>query len=340
MWTLVRRRFVDAVIVVWLVGTLAFVLLHLAPGDPIGAALTDARVSPAIRAHWRSVYSLDQPLVTQYRHLLSSLARGDLGYSFSQHRPVVDVLRDTFPNSLLLMGLALIASVALGVTLGVWQALRAGTMTDRTIGAVTSGLSAVPDVWLALMMLTLFGAQLALFPLNGSCDPVTCGTLGAWDALRDLLHHVALPTATLTMLYSATFARVQRVALRDVLHDDAMRTARAKGVPRRQLLSHHAMRRAARPLLTTIGLSLPLLVGGTVFVERVFGWPGMGNLLVDAIGLRDYPLVIAVAIVGSLLVIVGALLSDIGNAYLDPRIRDTMLQTRAIEIPRAFVDSM
>jgi peptide/nickel transport system permease protein len=325
MLTLVRRRLFDAVLVVWLVGTVAFVLLHLAPGDPIGASLTDARVSPAVRAHWRSVYALDQPLLTQYRLLLASLARGDLGYSFSQHRPVVEALRETLPDSLLLMGLALTASVLFGTTLGVWQAIRAGTMGERVIGALTSGLSAVPDVWLALMMLTIFGAQLALFPLNGRCDPVTCGTLGEWASLRDVLHHVALPAATLTMLFAASFARVQRVALRDVLHDDAMRTARAKGVPAWQRLRHHALRRAARPVLTSIGMALPMLVGGTVFVERVFGWPGMGNLLVDAIGVRDYPLVIAVALIGSLLVTAGALLADLGNALLDPRLRDDVI---------------
>jgi peptide/nickel transport system permease protein len=221
----------------------------------------------------------------------------------------------------------------LGVGLGVWQAVRANTLTDRLIGAVTSGLSAAPDVWLALMMLTIFGAQLALFPLNGRCDPATCGTLGAWQSIRDLLHHVALPAATLTLLSAAGFARVQRMALRDVLHDDAMRTAVAKGVGSGQRLLHHAMRRAARPVVTSIGMALPMLIGGTVFVERVFGWPGMGNLLVDAIGGRDYPLVIAVAIVGSVLVTAGAMLADIGNALLDPRLRhelvaDPMLSER------------
>ncbi|MEQ1690155.1 MAG: ABC transporter permease [Gemmatimonas sp.] len=314
-----RRRLVDAMVVVWLVGTLSFTLLHVAPGDPVGAALTDPRVSPAVRAHWRAVYALDRPLLEQYGHYVRALVRGDLGFSFSQVRPVADALRETLPNSLLLMGLALLASVSVGAGLGTIQAVHRGSRVDRTIAIATSSASAIPEVWLSLMLLAVLGAQLAWFPLNGQCDPLTCGTLEGWRAAADVAHHVALPVLTLTLLFSVAFARVQRVALREVLHDDVMRTARAKGVPGGRLLMQHGVRRAARPLVTTIGLSLPVLVGGAVFVERVFGWPGMGSLLVTAVGARDYPLVTASAIVGSLLVLLGGLLADVASAWLDPR---------------------
>ncbi len=319
MWILARRRLFDAAIVVWLVGTLSFALLHLAPSDPIAAAMTDPRVAPSVRAHWRAAYALDQPLIEQYARYVAALARGDLGYSFSQFRPVADALGEALPYSFLLMGTSLVTSVIIGAAIGAWQAVRAGKPMDRTLSVVTSGLGAIPEVWLALMLLTVLGAEFAIFPLSGRCDPVLCGTSNGWRALIDGGYHLVLPALTLTLLFSAVFARVQRVALHAVLHDEITRRTRAKGVSERRLLTHHAMRRAARPLATTVGLSLPALVGGSVFIERVFGWPGMGSLLVSAIGVRDYPLVTATAMIGSLLVLFGSLLTDGVAALLDPR---------------------
>lgn len=314
-----RRRVLDAIVVVWLVGSISFALLHLAPGDPVSAALADPRVSPAAREHWRAVTALDQPVPVQYARYVGAIVRGDWGYSFSQYRPVGDALREVLPYTLLLMSAALLLSATLGGALGAWQAVHSGSRRDRIAATLTSALASVPEVWMALMMLALFGVQLALFPVSGRCDPLTCGSGSTIDVARDTLYHAALPVLTLTLLFMPAFSRVERVAMRGVLHDDVMRTARAKGVSYSGQLSRHAFRRAALPLATVVGLALPVLVGGTVFIERIFGWPGMGSLLISAIGVRDYPLVTAIAIVGSIMVVVGNLLADMAARWLDPR---------------------
>ncbi len=319
MWTLLRRRFFDALIVVWLVATLSFVLLHLAPGDPVSAVLTDARIAPAVRAQWRTHNALDQPIATQYIKYVSRLARGDLGYSFSQYRPVANALGETLPYSLLLMSAALVASVLAGILLGVIQTMRAGSFSDRGIAALVSVISAIPEVWMSLILLALLGAQLLWFPLSGRCNPALCGTVTGWRAAIDVAYHAALPVLALTLLLTPVFARIERVTLRSVINDDVMRSARAKGVRKRQLILHHGLRRTARPLANTVALSLPMLVGGAIFVERVFGWPGMGSLLVGAIGVRDYPLVTATAVIGCVFVVTGSLLADLVSVWLDPR---------------------
>lgn len=317
----VGRRAFDLLLVVWLVGTLSFVLARLAPGDPITATLSDSRIPAAVRAEWRTLYALDAPLTVQYARYVRQLAQFDLGYSFSQARPVRDALLERLPYSLLLMSSALLLSVLGGALLGTWFAIRSTARVTRWSAATVSALASVPDVWLALVLLALFGAQLGWLPLSGRCAPAQCDS-GSWLARAiDTLRHLVLPTATLTVVYLASFARVQRAALREVLHDDVMRTALAKGVPGWPRLLHHAVRRAAVPLLSAVGLALPMLMGGAVFVERVYAWPGMGQLLVNGVAVRDYPLVTAIAAMGGVLVVVGATLSDLASRWLDPRTR-------------------
>ena len=321
MGRLLAWRAVDAVIVIWLVATLAFALLHLAPGDPVSAALSQPGVPPSVKAHWRQVYGLDLPVTEQYRRYLTSVMRGDLGFSFSHQRPVGDVLRDAIPNTLLLMGLGIGASITLGVLLGVLQAARAGSALDSAVSAATLFFYSMPEVWLALMMLVVFAYELALFPMGGRCDVATCGTLTGWRSVTDVARHVALPAATLALLVTAIFARFQRVAILDTLQEDYVRTARAKGVTEAHVLWRHAFRNSLLPLITAAGLSLPALVGGAVFIERVFAWPGMGNLIVRAIGARDYALVTSTMIAGSIVVVIGGLVADLCYTAVDPRIR-------------------
>lgn len=307
--------------VIWLVGTLTFVLLHMAPGDPVSALANDPRFDPAVQDALRQRDALDQPWPVQYVRYVRGLISLDFGYSFSQRRPVGDVLRDALPHSLLLMGLALFVSIVVGVAVGTWQASHVDSRADHLLGAVTGGLAAVPEVWLATVLLALFAVEWPLFPLTGRCDPLSCGTGSFWSQLADVLHHVALPALTLSLLFTATFARVQRTALRPVLTDTVVRTAIAKGVAPQRVLLHHGLRRALRPTLTDIGLSLPALIGGGVLVERIFGWPGLGSALVEGIAMRDYPLVTAGAMTGGTLVVVGGLLAELVNARLDPRLR-------------------
>jgi peptide/nickel transport system permease protein len=314
-------RIVQGVSVVLLITTLTFVLIHLAPGDPFSEAMNRPGVSESVRQQWRASFGLDRPLGEQYLRWVGNVARGDLGYSYSYRRPVHDVLADAMPRTLLLTGLALVLSFALGVAVGVLQAERAGTSRDRWLGRTLLVLYSVPDFWLALLVLLLFAYRLPIFPPGGIVDPVLHDYLSGWGQLRDRLMHLVLPVVTLTLLTSASIARYQRAALLEMLPSDWMRTALAKGLSWREAVRRHALRNALLPTITLVGLSLPGLAAGAVFVEKVFSWPGMGLATVDAIASRDYPLVTAGVLVISVVVVAGTLLTDLAFAVADPRIR-------------------
>jgi peptide/nickel transport system permease protein len=314
-------RFLQAVSVVLLVTTLTFVLVHLAPGDPFSEAMNRPGVSESVRQQWRASFGLDRPIGEQYLRWVGNVARGDLGYSFSHRRPVHDVLADAMPRTLLLAGLALALSFALGIGIGLLQAERAGTARDRWLGRTLLLLYSVPDFWLALLVLLLFAYRLPIFPPGGIVDPVLYDYLSGWGKLRDRLMHLVLPVVTLTLLSAAAVARYQRAALLEVLPADWMRTALAKGLSWRDAVRRHAFRNALLPTITLVGLSLSALAAGTVFVEKVFSWPGMGLATVNAIAARDYPLVTAGVLVISVVVVVGNLLADLALALVDPRIR-------------------
>jgi peptide/nickel transport system permease protein len=249
--------------------------------------------------------------------------RGDLGYSTSQRRPVGAVLATALPNTLLLMMVALGASFAMGIAIGVFQAVRRGTGPDRLLGGATLFFYSMPDFWLALMMMLTFAYWIPLFPVTGMVDAVMYPYWPFWRRFLDRAHHLVLPALTLTLLTAAVIARYQRAAMLDVAHDDYVRTARAKGLAERVIVRRHALRNALLPIITLFGLAFPALLGGTVFVERIFSWPGMGFLTFTAIMTRDYHLVTGSVIVGSVMVVVGSLLADVLYAAADPRLRRT-----------------
>ena len=305
----------------WLVATATFLLLHLAPGDPVGTTLASPLVAPSVRAHWRAVYGLDQPLPVQYARYLASVVRGDFGFSIPHQQPVRDVLAAAIPNTLLLMGVALVLAFALGIATGLLQARRRGGALDQALGAGSLLFYSMPDFWLALMMLLVFGYRLHALPVTGMYDPVLYPYLGFWARLADRARHLVLPAATLALLSAAAIARFQRAALLDASAQDWVRTARAKGVSERRVLLRHVLRNALLPTITLFGLALPALLGGAVFVETIFSWPGMGMLTVEAIGSRDYPVLTAAVILASTLVILGNLLADALAAAADPRVR-------------------
>lgn len=304
-----------------MVTTLTFVLVHLAPGDPISAALDRPGVTEAVRQQWRESFGLDKPLAEQYVRWVANAARGELGYSFSHRRPVRDVLADTLPRTILLAGLSFALSFLVGIGVGVLQAERPGGARDRWLGRVLLLLYSVPDFWLALIALLAFAYWLPILPAGGIVDPVMHDYLSAGGRIADRLKHLVLPVLTLTLLSAASIARYQRSALLDVLPSDWMRTALAKGLSWRSAVRQHAVRNALLPTITLAGLWLPALAAGAVFIEKVFSWPGMGLATVNAIGARDYPLVTAGVLAISVLVVVGALLADIAVAFVDPRVR-------------------
>ena len=281
-------RLLQAVGVVFLVTTLTFLLVHLAPGDPLGVALERPGVTAEVRAQWRQQFGLDRPIAEQYVRWLANVPRGELGYSFSHHRPVRDVLGDALPRTLLLIGLALALSFAVGIAVGVLQAERLGGARDRWLGRGLLLLYSVPDFWLALLALLLFAYKLPILPAGGIVDPVMHDYLPFGRRVLDRAGHLVLPVLTLTLLSSAVIARHQRAALSAVLPSDWMRTA---------------------------------LAAGAVFVEKVYSWPGMGMVTVSAIAARDYSLITAGVLFISAVVVVGALIADLAVAVADPRVR-------------------
>lgn len=314
-------RLLQAVSVVFLVTTLTFLLVHLAPGDPLSTALERPGVSEEVRAQWRAQFGLDRPIGEQYLRWLANIPRGELGYSFSHRRPVRDVLSEALPRTLLLVGLALALSFALGIAVGVLQTERLGSARDRWLGRVLLLLYSVPDFWLALIALLLFAYRIPILPPGGIVDPVMYGYLSLSERVLDRLAHLVLPVLTLTLLSSAVIARHQRSALLDVLPSDWMRTALAKGLSWRDAVRRHALRNSLLSTITIVGLSLPALAAGAVFIEKVYSWPGMGMVTVTAIGARDYPLITAGVLVISVVVVLGALAADLAVAMADPRIR-------------------
>jgi peptide/nickel transport system permease protein len=314
-------RLLQALGVVFFVTTLTFVVVHLAPGDPMSAALQGQNVTEAIREKWRADYGLDQPVGEQYVRWLRLLGKGELGYSLSHRRPVAAVLGDAMPRTFVLCGFALLLSFAIGITVGVLQAERPRGARDRWLGRALLLLYSLPDFWLGLLILLLFAYRLPWFPAGGMTDPVTYDYLSPRAQLVDRLRHLVLPVLTLALLSSAGIARFQRSALLSVLHLDWMRTALAKGLSWKAAVRRHALRNALLPTITLFGLSLPIFASGAIFVEKVFTWPGMGLVTVNAIAARDYALVTSGVLVMSVLVVVAAVAADLVVAMADPRIR-------------------
>ncbi|MEO6529017.1 MAG: ABC transporter permease [Gemmatimonadaceae bacterium] len=313
-------RLLQAVIVVYLVTTATFVLVHLAPGDPIAILIDHPGVTEAVKQQWRAFYGLDQPLSVQYVRWVGNAARGDLGNSYKFRRPVREVIAEHLPRTVLLVALALALSFTLGIVIGVLQAERPNGPRDRWLGRVLLLLFSVPDFWLAFVVLVLFASRFPILPPGGLVD-VMHDYMPFGERVRDRLLHLVLPVGTLTLLTTAVISRHQRSALLEVLPSDWMRTALAKGLTPRAALRRHALRNALIPTITLAGLSLPALAAGSLFVEKVFSWPGMGLLTANAIVARDYPLILAGVLVTSIAVALGTLLADLAAAAADPRIR-------------------
>ena len=303
---------------VWLASTLVFVLLRLAPGDPYSTRLDGFPVSESQRALWRSQRALDAPLMTQYVHWVANSARGNLGWSSMHQRPVADVLAELLPRTLSLLSLGLVSSLVFGMALGAWQGARGGD-GDAAVSAASLVVYSVPQFWLALLLLQLFAHELGWLPASGMVE-ATHDYLGPLERVKDRIRHLLLPWLSLTLIGTAVFARYQRSAMRDAWRAPFVDTARAKGLPDWRV-GWHAWRTALTPVITLAGLVFPSLLGGAVFVERVFSWPGMGNATVLAVGARDYEFVTAAVLVGSAMTVTGSLLADWLQGLVDPRVR-------------------
>jgi peptide/nickel transport system permease protein len=318
---ILARRLLEALLVVLVAASATFVLAHAAPGDPFSAAIENPFITPEARARLRAAWGLDRPLPEQYVRWLGAVARGDLGPSLSQHRPVRDAIAEALPATLLLSGTGLVVAFAFGIGLGAWQATHRGRPLERIARSATLAISAMPDFWLALVAMLALAYWVPIFPVSGIVDAANYDYWPLWRRMLDRLHHLVLPASVLALLAAAGIARFQRAALLEALGEEWARTARAKGVGERAVVLRHALRNALSPTLALVGLSLPALAGGAVFVERVFAWPGMGTLALNAVSTRDYYLIMGCVLAGSTLVALGSLVADVLAVIADPRLR-------------------
>lgn len=323
MSTLIRRV-TDALLLFWLVLTMTFVLVRVAPGDP-AALLVPPTASAADAARLRAELGLDAPLPVQYARWLGATLKGDLGESFASRRRVTAVLAEALPVSLALGGLSLLLTFVVGVLVGTAQAIRRGHALDSVLTVLTTTVYAAPSYWLALALVAVFtyGAARwglppwARLPAFGVRDPA--GVSSGFASLLDLGRHAVLPVTVLAAVGAAGIARYARSSMSDILGADFVRTARAKGLTSSSVYLRHALANALPSLVVLFALALPGLVAGSVFVESVFAWPGMGRAMLQAIAARDYPVVLGATVLYAALVIGANLLADLALPLLDPR---------------------
>jgi peptide/nickel transport system permease protein len=303
--------------VVFVAATIAFLCLQLAPGDP--ATALGESVPADVRARLRAIYGYDDPVVTQYLRWLGATLRGDFGWSTAQQRPVTAVLADALPNSLALVLPGVVLALLLGVTLGTWQAARARSRRDRATSTLLLILYSIPEFWVALVLLLLFSVWWPLLPSGGMTSDLHT-YLPAREQWTDRLRHLLLPMLSVALFDLAALARFQRESLLEVLEQPFVQAARAKGLPRWRVLAG-AWRASLLPIITVSGLLLPLNLAGVVFVEQIFAWPGMGYVLMAAIGKRDYAVVAACVIVGAAVMALATIATETLRELVDPRLR-------------------
>ena len=319
MLRFVLRRLLQLVPVLLSIATLNFVLLQVAPGDAADIiAGQSGHATPEFVAALRAEFGLDQPMWKQYLIYIGKLATLDLGYSFQYQLPVWGLILERLPATLLLMVPALGLAIGLGVVLGVVAARRRGGLVDGAVSVGALVVYATPVFWLGLMLIVLFSIQLGWLPSGGMSD-VRSSKAGTAYAL-DVGRHLVLPVLTTALFYVAIYTRLMRASMLEVYSLDFITTARAKGVPEGAIAWRHAARNALLPVVTLAGLQFGHLLGGSVLVETVFGWPGLGRLVFDSLLQRDLNLLLGILFVSSVVVVLANLAADIAYGLLDPRI--------------------
>jgi peptide/nickel transport system permease protein len=309
----VVRRLIQSVFLLLLISVLSFALMRLAPGGPAQVVADDPRISPEFRAQILEAYGLNEPLPVQYLRWLGNVVRLDFGYSFVDRRPVIEKIVERIPASFQLSIGAFVIGL-LGIPLGVYAALHRGAWQDQIIRVFTVVGNAVPHWWLGLMLLVLVASTVRIFPLGGMETPGD-------GSLPDRLHHLILPWLVGALGGWIVYSRYVRSGMLDVLGQDYVRTATAKGLDSRTVLYGHALRNALIPLMTMLGPTLVGLLSSSVLFETTFSWPGIGRMAVEAAFQRDYPVLMALTIISAALGILANLLSDVAYGWADPRVR-------------------
>ena len=301
--------------------TAVFLMVHSAPGDPISFITGDADMGDEQLAQLRVDYGLDKPLTTQYLIYVGKMFKGDLGSSYRYREPVLDLILDRVPATLTLMVPALAIFISLGIILGTFAARHPNSTGDLALTGVALFGWSVPVFWLGQLLVIIFSLKLGWFPTQGMVN--LRASHAGFDHMLDIAIHLALPAMALGMRFLALSTRMTRTGMMQVMRLDYMTTARAKGLPERVVLSRHALPNALLPVITILGMNIGTMLTGSVLVEVVFAWPGMGRLLYDGVLARDYPLITGIILVTSIVVILINLITDILYAVVDPRIRYT-----------------
>jgi len=313
------RRLAAAAALVLALLTVVFCVVRAAPGDPLDR-FADPELGAPERAQMRHALGLDRPLPVQYLQWLGGVARGDFGRSLRQHRPVGEILAEAAPPTLLLTLTSYLVHLAVAVSLGVAMARRRGRPWERAASVAGLALYAMPGFWLGQMLVLVFCRLLGWLPASGMLS--SDAALWPWPARAlDLARHLVLPVTLLGVASAMGTARYLRNGLAEVLEQDYVLAARARGLPERLVMGRHVLRNGLLPVVTLAGLSVPFLLGGAVVTEVVFAWPGMGRVTVEAIFARDYPVIMATSALAAVLVVLGNLLADVAYGLVDPRVR-------------------
>lgn len=316
------RRVLQAVPLLLLISVTVFLLLRVIPGGPMAAYENNPDMTAEDLARLEHDLGLDAPLHVQYVRWLGAILRGDWGYSLASKRPVLVEIGDRLPNTVYLMGIALALTVAIAIPIGILSAVRQYSALDHVVTTIAFMGHSIPIFWFGLILIIVFHVMLRnpwtgapLFPGGGMY------TLGQPFSLLDRIHHLALPVTMLAFAGAATYIRYMRASMLEVIGQDFVRTARAKGAPERRVIWRHALRNAAIPVVTILALELPVLFSGAVFTETMFSWPGMGRLFIESAFRVDYALLMAIIMISASLTVFFNLAADVAYAYLDPRIR-------------------
>jgi len=316
------RRILQAIPIVFIISVVLFLLVRAAPGSPLTAARRNPNITPEQIAALEHKLGLDQPLPIQYWDWVKGVFNGDLGDSIKFHRPVTEMIAERIPNTLMLVGISFALTIIIAIPVGIVSARKPYSIFDHTITTLTFMGQSLPVYWLGLGLIMLFYIKLhnpatggPLFPSGG------LNTIGKEGDILDGIWHLVLPATALSAGWVAWYSRFLRSSMLDVLHEDYVRTARAKGVTDRGVYYKHALRNAVIPLVTMIALDLPSLFAGALFVETIFSWPGMGRLFWDAARGRDYPVLLGVVMITAILIITCNILADLFYGLLDPKVQ-------------------
>jgi peptide/nickel transport system permease protein len=310
-------RLLQAIPLIFWVIVINFVITHLAPGDPVIFLAGQYEATPEYIETMRREFGLDKPLVTQLGIYLFKVAQGDLGYSTRFQQPVLELILSRLPATFLLMGTGLVLGALLGVFLGVVYTRRSAFSENAAVLVAVAGHS-MPTFWVGQILLIIFSLHLGLFPVQGMISLRVRET--GFAAVLDVLHHLVLPALTYATYHLTLVFRITRAKMLEVLSQDYIITARGKGLDRRAILYRHALPNAVLPVITVIGVNVGFMLAGSVLTETVFSWPGMGRLMYEAVLSRDYPVMLGIFVVTSVMVLVANLITDIIYAVMDPRV--------------------